>query len=731
MNAGVNMPLSTLAPDGVCTYDPETSPYRYYHANGTTVAAGRSVSVPGFTVPVCVFTTDACRPDIHLSTGCCETTKKVDKESDVWLYPFVGFMVPYVAFQFWKRSRQRQYLAQVAERKKTRTAVRDAQSRVNQANKMIQDAQERHSLGLDEAVYQAEMEALQKARRENIATLKKAELLSETTADDTVPEEDPTQNPFWSSMKNFSKCRIIFVAITFLCVSTAAIFEKNIMKKSIQTTLTPTNRATQMAMDALLTPAQEVFAFLEDTMTVKVGYALASERYGDLNVLLNISVLGGILCGLVAFATMFLLTVDESMAGAILNPSEDSNALLIARGCALIPTTDEILVNAKAYWLLSTSAWLPLFMSNGINGFFVGTADLPPMFIGQLVNVTVPIGLWFGLLHGTQMNPLTILALAYSVPQFVTTCLQFCYLAWNKTSREKYAIKVLCPCSGHSLSSSKFFTLLKECAVEGAQLMLVDVSVQMSTSVTNYVAASEHFETAFKLGAAESAYWSFGPQYLLPTMMLLKIFGAKMIANGNFIQFLRVLKFVTAIAASLALAAILAAALKADFVAFDYGSSACIYASQAECVSAYASIFHGENGLDSMFDVFGPTVGLNLFFVFFRSSLVACHDFAFVAKGAVGSLVLVYVPAILMAKFIFKTAVSYYIAMYAPHVVLLFLFGWRMWTLAQRMQDGRDGPWTVHVRKMSHISDAEDTSTFLNPEKGSLGNNYMSLNNAS
>ena len=53
------------------------------------------------------------------------------------------------------------------------------------------------------------------------------------------------------------------------------------MKKSIQTTLSPTDRAAQMAMDAVLTPFEKVFAFLEDTMTIKVGYALAAGRHGQ------------------------------------------------------------------------------------------------------------------------------------------------------------------------------------------------------------------------------------------------------------------------------------------------------------------------------------------------------------------------------------------------------------------------------------------------------------------
>ena len=195
-------------------------------------------------------------------------------------------------------------------------------------------------------------------------------------------------------------------------------------------------------------------------------------------------------------------------------PVGDSNKVLIARGCTWIPTTEAILVHAKEYWLLTAIAWVPSFISRGFIGFFV-VADLPAMFISQIVVLTVPIVLWFGLLNFTEIYPLTILALAYTIPTFVTTISQFVYLGCNKATRGKYSLRVImCPWGGGNVDSPKFFQVLKECAVEGFQLMLVDVAVQMSTSVTNYMAASDHFETAFKLGAAESAFWSFGPQFL-------------------------------------------------------------------------------------------------------------------------------------------------------------------------------------------------------------------------
>ena len=47
-----------------------------------------------------------------------------------------------------------------------------------------------------------------------------------------------------------------------------------------------------------------------------------------------------------------------------------------------------------------------------------------------------------------------------------------------------------------------------ECVAEGFQLMLVDVAIQLSSTITTYLAASKHFETAFKIVAPQAAYWS-------------------------------------------------------------------------------------------------------------------------------------------------------------------------------------------------------------------------------
>ena len=104
----------TMASGGICTYDPEISPYRYYHNNGTTLKTGQWVIVPGYTAPVCVFTTSACRPDQHVNSGCCETTKNIDHEATVDLWILVGFLLPYFGFQFWKKYSRRKFEAKMA-----------------------------------------------------------------------------------------------------------------------------------------------------------------------------------------------------------------------------------------------------------------------------------------------------------------------------------------------------------------------------------------------------------------------------------------------------------------------------------------------------------------------------------------------------------------------------------------------------------------------------------------
>ena len=271
--------------------------------------------------------------------------------------------------------------------------------------------------------------------------------------------------------------------------------------------LTPTDRASQSAMDAFLTPIHEIFGFIEDTMTVKVGYAIASRRYHDLNVLLNVSVLGGLFCAAAAFLAMLGIALNDSLAGWVLNPSEKSNQALIDDGCTFIPSTKALLRNARIYWILSTVTWIPSFMSKGLAGFFVGILELFPYLFPGIIQAVVPISLWFGLLSNTDIYPLTILAISQCASIWIIAMMYFLYLGLRKDIREKYKLRCLCRCDssesqandapsitdGASSKHSSIWKLVIECVAEGFQLMLVDVAIQLSKYDYNILSGIQTF----------------------------------------------------------------------------------------------------------------------------------------------------------------------------------------------------------------------------------------------
>ena len=114
-------------------------------------------------------------------------------------------------------------------------------------------------------------------------------------------------------------------------------------------------------------------------------------------------------------------------------------------------------------------------------------------------------------------------------------------------------------------------------------------------------------------------------------------------------------------------------------MAWDFGSTACLYAGQgAECAHIYAGIFLGNDSLGALMSkVLGPTVGLQLFFMLVRTALATCHDFIFMAKASVGCFVIGYIPSILYAHYISKTTSSYFVAMYVPHFLMIGIFSIR------------------------------------------------------
>ena len=55
--------------------------------------------------------------------------------------------------------------------------------------------------------------------------------------------------------------------------------------------------------------------------------------------------------------------------------------------------------------------------------------------------------------------------------------------------------------------------------------MIVDLSVQMSITLTIYIAASQHLATGYKLAALQAASPYFGNMYVIGVDMMIKLIG--------------------------------------------------------------------------------------------------------------------------------------------------------------------------------------------------------------
>jgi hypothetical protein len=523
-------------------------------------------------------------------------------------------------------------------------------------------------------------------------------------------------NPMQQLADQYSGAMKVIIMLIYVAAIAALVAESTIMPMSIQTVLSPTERASHLAMDSFLTPVSEIFAFLEDAMIIKVGYAMVCNRYQELNLLLHISVIAGFVSGLLAFILMLAIALNDASAEPFLNPSAASNQALIDAGCILIPTTKEMLGSARIYWLLSAAAWIPNFMTKGIMGLLIGTGQFFVYFMPLIVASVVPLSVWFGLLalRGTQdttvklLNPLSILGLAYGSSDWILAILLFSYIACSSNLRQKYKLRCLL-CRGKSDKADEeeanpgesFTSIIKEVVFEGLELMVVDLAIQLSLTVTIYVAAAQKFDLAYKLSSTQSAYWIFGPQYMVGTMLFLKMIGAQLVARKQYQQFVGLLVFATVLTLCLTVTAILGAYFKRVGVSYTYGESACIFGSNVTCAPLYEAIFGTQDSLSTVFEAFGPTVGLQMIFLLLRSALAMCHDFKFMAKSASAALILIYLPSIITIRLVpfAYTAVAYYVVMYLPHFFLILVFGWRLWWNLKALLAGDPGPW-VHAQRI-------------------------------
>lgn len=233
----------------------------------------------------------------------------------------------------------------------------------------------------------------------------------------------------------------------------------------------------------------------------------------------------------------------------------------------------------------------------------------------MVVGAVFPIALWFGLLKQTNLyipssplNPLAVLGIAYGVGPWVIGVVQMCYISCKTSLQKEYDLKLLC-----SIPTDAW-PIVRELAKEGLELMVVDITVQLSVTITIYTASHNGFESAYEIAAAQAAYFTWGPNYILYMGIIFKVIGARLIGEGKFGVFKRFFSFFTTMVLTLFVAGLIGGFVFGDAISLTFMESGCIYASDKGCASVYERIYIGEDSGKTVFEGFGPVVAFQLLF---------------------------------------------------------------------------------------------------------------------
>lgn len=213
---------------------------------------------------------------------------------------------------------------------------------------------------------------------------------------------------------------------------------------------------------------------------------------------------------------------------------------------------------------------------------------------------------------------------------------------------------------------------------EGFQVMVADLCIQLCITGGVYAAAIKSPGVSYQIAAMQAALpnavaWGYGIRYNL------KIFGSLALGMGKYSSFCKL--YMVALVAVVALAVVAAIAItgQSDGLGFDTASNGCVFASSEQCLSVYNDIFAGDDGVQSTVKMLAfAAVAMNIFDVA-KGGALATLDFNFLSKAAAIVFVLVFCPALLVARYSYGSAKAIYFAMYLPVVVLTVILVWRMW----------------------------------------------------
>jgi len=508
------------------------------------------------------------------------------------------------------------------------------------------------------------------------------------------------------------------------------------MKPSVQQNLNVSSRNVLQGAEAFLIPYKEVFQFVEDIVNVKINYALNSGDFEAANSLVHLGIAGSMLSGLFASGLASILGAIPSTLLALTNPGLDTDIDLY-KGCDIVAEGLNVHDITFTYWMIQVWKFVGAQVNMVLAGFMFGAFEFDTAGWLMAVGICAIPLIWFKGLS-TSIDPLILLAWAEFSQPYVTLILSVIYLITplGSTIREhtgvSLSISKLCQSfralfrlghsrdseEGRSRDSEELHTptnpeniegdidddetsasdpSVATLAKEGMCIMAVDLTVQLSKSLAIYLALATDAATAYQLTALDSYLPSYGIAWTLGMASAFKPFGTAFLSIKEYGYFFKLVRLYL-ICAFLVIPLILGTTLPKKFehgLALSSGQNACEYAHSSECVQFFTNVYgaNAEGGdftLFSTFSWFAFGAAVESLFIVVRAMIITLLDFEFMLQSSVVALIL-YIIAIVVACMVqpfAKQAVSFWIAIYIPQLVLVLLFLGRLHTLHRRMVKG-------------------------------------------
>ena len=469
----------------------------------------------------------------------------------------------------------------------------------------------------------------------------------------------------------------------------ASIFIGITLARQIQFSFTLSEVNAMTATACFLVPLQEIFRFLEDTVLVRISRAIGAKQRAVARKIfwysrcerppplvltcalslhrtgLRYSAISGTLLALLCT----VLALEDRTAKALLQPGQAGGR----NSCALL---DASIDKVRDFFILQAWQTPLLFAMMVLEGYLMAAMHFVSMLWARLPGLIVLVALFYAL----DRNP-TNLAAIYLASTATNLAFTALFLAKDKGLAERtgvYITKEQTPDGSHHESESDASDVALDSAStaslarDGLKVMMLDLSIQLSTTITYYLAYASSAATAYKLVAVGAAMPQLGLIYAGLLALMLKVFGASMLGCGNVSGFIFLSRGALVVCASLWVSLLVQLTAFRRPLWYEYGQSACLFASSESCIPLYESIFHSDESLFDLNDTVGVVVAVQLAMGTCRGILMALLDFDFIYQLSIGSFVIAYIPAILIACEVYdRSANSMLIATYITDFFIL------------------------------------------------------------